>query len=40
VNAGLGFDLAGRGPGIVFKSRFEWDWGARPASGHATAARK
>jgi hypothetical protein len=27
VNMGLGFDLGGRGPGIVLKSRFEWDWG-------------
>jgi hypothetical protein len=29
VNLGVGFDLAGRGPGVVMKSRFEWDWGAR-----------
>jgi hypothetical protein len=28
VNVGLGFDLAGRGPGVVMKTRFEWDWGA------------
>jgi hypothetical protein len=30
VNLGLGFDLGGRGPGVVLKSRWEWDWGARP----------
>jgi hypothetical protein len=29
VNLGVGFDLTGRGPGVVMKSRFEWDWGAR-----------
>ena len=29
VNLGVGFDLTGRGPGVVLKSRFEWDWGAR-----------
>jgi len=29
VNLGVGFDLAGRGPGVVMKSRFEWNWGAR-----------
>ena len=26
VNLGLGFDLGNRGPGMVLKSRFEWDW--------------
>jgi hypothetical protein len=26
VNLGVGFDLAGRGPGVILKSRFEWDW--------------
>jgi hypothetical protein len=26
VNLGMGFDLIPRGPGIVFKSCFEWDW--------------
>ncbi|MGA2186474.1 MAG: hypothetical protein ABSH47_25945 [Bryobacteraceae bacterium] len=26
VNMGTGFDLGNRGPGIVLKSRFEWDW--------------
>jgi len=26
INMGVGFDLAGRGPGVVLKSRFEWDW--------------
>lgn len=30
VNLGVGFDLGSRGPGVVLKSRFEWDWG-----GHA-----
>jgi hypothetical protein len=30
VNLGVGVDLASRGPGVVLKSRFEWDWGARP----------
>ncbi|HEV3200367.1 MAG TPA: hypothetical protein VGZ73_20825 [Bryobacteraceae bacterium] len=29
VNLGVGFDLGGRGPGVVLKSRLEWDWGAR-----------
>ena len=29
VNLGVGFDLAGRGPGVVLKSRLEWDWGSR-----------
>jgi hypothetical protein len=26
VNMGAGFDLTGRGPGLVLKTRFEWDW--------------
>jgi hypothetical protein len=26
VNLGTGFDLGPRGPGIVVKTRFEWDW--------------
>ena len=26
VNMGAGVDLSGRGPGVVLKSRFEWDW--------------
>lgn len=26
VNLGAGFDLGSRGPGLVLKSRFEWDW--------------
>jgi hypothetical protein len=26
VNLGAGFDLGARGPGLVLKSRFEWDW--------------
>ena len=29
VNLGAGFDLTGRGPGLVVKSRLEWDWGTR-----------
>jgi hypothetical protein len=29
INLGVGFDLGGRGPGIVLKSRFEWHWGRR-----------
>jgi hypothetical protein len=28
VNLGVGFDLGRQGPGVVLKSRFEWDWGA------------
>jgi hypothetical protein len=28
VNLGLGFDLGSRGPGVVLKSRFQWDWRA------------
>ncbi len=31
VNMGIGFDLGGRGPGIVLKSRFEWDWKRHPS---------
>jgi hypothetical protein len=32
INMGVGFDLTGRGPGVILKSRFEWDWrkGGRP----------
>jgi hypothetical protein len=30
VNLGVGFDLGHNGPGVVLKSRFEWDWGGRP----------
>jgi len=26
INLGLGCDLGARGPGIVLKTRFEWDW--------------
>ena len=26
INMGAGFDLGSRGPGVVLKSRFEWDW--------------
>lgn len=27
INMGLGFDLGNNGPGVVLKSRFEWDGG-------------
>ena len=30
INMGIGTDLTGRGPGIVLKSRFEWDWERKP----------
>jgi hypothetical protein len=32
INMGVGFDVGDRGPGVVLKSRFEWDWrkGGRP----------
>jgi hypothetical protein len=26
VNLGAGVDLGSRGPGLVVKTRFEWDW--------------
>ena len=26
VNLGIGFDIGSRGPGVVPKSRLEWDW--------------
>ena len=29
LNLGSGFDLSSRGPGMVLKSRFEWDWRKR-----------
>jgi hypothetical protein len=29
MNFGIGFDLARRGPGVVLKTRFEWDWGSQ-----------
>jgi len=29
VNLGVGFDLGGNGPGVVLKSRLEWDWDSR-----------
>lgn len=29
INIGVGFNLAGPGPGIVLKSRLEWEWGKR-----------
>ena len=35
VNLGTGFDVGGRGPGVVLKSRLEWDWhrpGKSPSS--------
>jgi hypothetical protein len=28
VNLGVGFDLGGRGPGVIIKSRFEFHWGS------------
>jgi len=31
INLGAGFDLGPRGPGVVLKSRLEWDW-HNPAS--------
>ena len=35
VNLGLGFDLGSRGPGLVLKSRLEWDWSThRPPEIH------
>ena len=30
LNLGLGFDVGANGPGIVLKSRFQWDWDLRP----------
>jgi hypothetical protein len=30
INLGTGFDLGSRGPGVVLKSRFEWDWRRNP----------
>jgi hypothetical protein len=30
VNLGTGFDLGSSGPGVILKSRFEWDWGTSP----------
>jgi hypothetical protein len=29
VNLGVGFDLSGRGPEVVLKSRLEWEWATR-----------
>jgi hypothetical protein len=29
INLGCGFDVGGRGPGVVAKSRFQWDWDLR-----------
>jgi len=29
VNLGIGFDIGSRGPGVVLKSRLEWDWRTR-----------
>jgi hypothetical protein len=26
VTLGTGFDVGSNGPGVVLKSRFEWDW--------------
>lgn len=31
VNLGTGFDLGANGPGLVLKTRFEWDWNEGPA---------
>ena len=30
INLGTGFDLSSNGPGLVFKSRLEWDWRSHP----------
>jgi hypothetical protein len=30
INMGVGFDLSRRGPGVILKSRFEWDWRKSP----------
>ena len=30
INLGFGFDLGSHGPGLVLKSRFEWDWTRKP----------
>jgi hypothetical protein len=30
MNLGMGFDVGSRGPGIVLKTRLEWDWGEHP----------
>jgi hypothetical protein len=30
INLGVGFDLGDKGPGVVLKSRFEWDWKGHP----------
>ena len=30
VNLGAGFDVGGRGPGVVLKCRLEWDWRGSP----------
>lgn len=29
INLGCGFDVGGNGPGVVLKSRFQWDWDLR-----------
>ena len=29
INLGCGFDVGGKGPGVVLKSRFQWDWDLR-----------
>jgi hypothetical protein len=26
INMGVGFDVGSRGPGVLLKTRFEWDW--------------
>jgi hypothetical protein len=30
VNMGVGFDVGHNGPGVVVKSRLEWDWRKSP----------
>jgi hypothetical protein len=30
VNIGVGTDVGNRGPGVVLKTRLEWDWGSKP----------
>ena len=39
VNLGVGFDLGGRGPGLVLKSRFEWDWTKQSTKSNDLAAQ-
>ena len=39
VNLGVGFDLGGRGPGLVLKSRLEWDWTKQSTKSNDLAAQ-